>query len=68
MHRRQRMRDRNGEYDERALRRATGLQRDARAEQGQVVMGPAFYVWDDDPRQAREWGVELAEAWLARHP
>jgi hypothetical protein len=62
------MRDRNGEYGERAQQPAIGAQRDARFERGQVVMGPAFYVWDDDPRQAREWGVELAKAWLARHP
>ena len=33
---------------------------------GQIVMGPSFYVWDESPRQAREWGVELANAWLAR--
>jgi hypothetical protein len=33
---------------------------------GQVVMGPNFYVWDESPKQAREWGVELANAWLAR--
>jgi hypothetical protein len=32
---------------------------------GQVVMGPSFYVWDESPKQAREWGVELANAWLA---
>jgi hypothetical protein len=30
------------------------------------VMGPNFYVWDESPKQAREWGVELANAWLAR--
>jgi hypothetical protein len=35
---------------------------------GQVIEGPAFYVWDEDPRQAREWGVELADAWLAKNP
>jgi hypothetical protein len=34
--------------------------------QGQIVMGPNFYVWDESPKQAREWGVELANAWLAR--
>ncbi len=34
--------------------------------QGQIVMGPSFYVWDESPKQAREWGVELANAWLAR--
>jgi hypothetical protein len=33
---------------------------------GQIVMGPSFYVWDESPRQAREWGVELAKAWLTR--
>ena len=36
------------------------------AAQGQIVMGPSFYVWDESPKQAREWGVELANAWLAR--
>jgi len=39
-----------------------------RATGGQAIEGPAFYVWDEDPRQAREWGVELADAWLARSP
>lgn len=34
--------------------------------QGQIVMGPSFYVWDENAKQAREWGVELANAWLAR--
>ena len=34
--------------------------------QGQIVMGPSFYIWDESPKQAREWGVELANAWLAR--
>ena len=34
--------------------------------QGQIVMGPSFYVWDESPKQARAWGVELANAWLAR--
>ena len=29
---------------------------------GQVVMGPGFYVWDESPREAREWGLELATA------
>jgi hypothetical protein len=33
-------------------------------EQGQVVMGPGFYVWDESPKEAREWGTELATAWL----
>ena len=33
---------------------------------GQIVMGPSFYVWDESPQQAREWGVELANAWLSR--
>ena len=33
---------------------------------GQIVMGPSFYIWDESPKQAREWGVELANAWLAR--
>ena len=33
---------------------------------GQIVMGPSFYVWDESPKQAREWGEELANAWLAR--
>jgi hypothetical protein len=33
---------------------------------GQIVMGPSFYVWDESPREAREWGVELANAWLMR--
>jgi hypothetical protein len=32
---------------------------------GQIVMGPSFYVWDESPREAREWGVELANAWLS---
>ncbi len=27
---------------------------------GQVVMGPGFYVWDESPKEAREWGTELA--------
>jgi len=31
---------------------------------GQVVMGPAFYIWEEDPQQARQWGAELADAWL----
>ena len=33
---------------------------------GQIVMGPSFYVWDENAREAREWGVELANAWLSR--
>jgi hypothetical protein len=33
---------------------------------GQIVMGPGFYVWDENPREAREWGIELANAWLSR--
>jgi len=33
---------------------------------GQIVMGPSFYVWDESPREAREWGVELANAWMSR--
>ena len=33
---------------------------------GQIVMGPSFYVWDENPREAREWGIELANAWLSR--
>ena len=33
---------------------------------GQIVMGPSFYVWDESPRQARQWGVELANAWLSQ--
>ena len=33
---------------------------------GQIVMGPSFYVWDENPREAREWGTELANAWLSR--
>lgn len=41
-------------------------QRGPWSEAGQVVMGPSFYVWDENPRQAREWGVELANAWLSR--
>ena len=32
---------------------------------GQIVVGPSFYVWDENPREAREWGVELANAWLS---
>jgi hypothetical protein len=32
---------------------------------GQVVTGPAFYIWEEDPRQARQWGAELADAWLS---
>ena len=32
---------------------------------GQIVMGPSFYVWDESPQQARQWGVELANAWLS---
>ncbi|TMA36474.1 MAG: hypothetical protein E6J87_00545 [Deltaproteobacteria bacterium] len=42
-----------------------GLQREAWSAPGQIVMGPSFYVWDESPKQAREWGVELANAWLA---
>ena len=34
--------------------------------QGQIVMGPSFYVWDESPKQARDWGVELANAWMMR--
>ena len=41
-------------------------QRGPWSEAGQIVMGPSFYVWDENPRQAREWGVELANAWLSR--
>jgi hypothetical protein len=37
-----------------------------RPESGQIVMGPSFYVWDESAKQARDWGVELANAWLAR--
>ena len=34
---------------------------------GRAVTGPAFYIWDEDPRHARQWGAELADAWLASH-
>lgn len=34
---------------------------------GQAVAGPAFYIWDEDPRHATQWGAELADAWLASH-
>jgi hypothetical protein len=48
------------------LREPSRSQRDRwAAPPGQVVMGPSFYVWDESPRQAREWGIELANAWLA---
>jgi hypothetical protein len=41
-------------------------QRDPWSGAGQIVMGPSFYVWDESAREAREWGVELANAWLSR--
>lgn len=44
---------------------SSGPQRGAWSAPGQIVMGPSFYVWDESPKQAREWGVELANAWLA---
>jgi hypothetical protein len=36
--------------------------RQSQPPRGQVVMGPGFYVWDESPREAREWGIELATA------
>jgi hypothetical protein len=36
--------------------------RNSQPPQGQVVMGPGFYVWDESPREAREWATELAVA------
>ena len=36
--------------------------RETQPPRGQVVMGPCFYVWDESPREAREWGTELATA------
>jgi hypothetical protein len=60
------------EYDRRRDQSANSPQPDgfgssgqAWPAQGQIVMGPSFYVWDESPKQAREWGVELANAWLA---
>jgi hypothetical protein len=46
--------------------RSAESQRGPWSDTGQIVMGPSFYVWDESPRQAREWGVELANAWLMR--
>lgn len=34
---------------------------------GQTVSGPGFYVWEEDPRQARQWGAELADASRWQH-
>jgi len=28
--------------------------------QGLAASGPGFYVWDEDPAQARRWAAELA--------
>ena len=44
----------------------TDSQRGPWSGSGQIVMGPSFYVWDESPREAREWGVELANAWMSR--
>lgn len=41
--------------------------RQALPNRGQTVSGPAFYVWEEDPRQARQWGAELADAWRSQH-
>ena len=62
--REQRMRDRETDNGLRALRADGGSATDR--ERGQVVMGPEFYVWDEVHSQARAWGIELADAWLAR--
>ena len=56
--------DRSGDTTQ--LREPRGSHRDGWVmPSGQIVMGPSFYVWDESPKQAREWGVELANAWLA---
>ncbi len=52
--------------DPRASAQSPLLQQNRWTTPGQVVMGPNFYVWDESAQQAREWGVELANAWLAR--
>ena len=66
------MRDRERDQE---YRWATGTRRSERPAEsqrgpytgnGQIVMGPSFYVWDESPREARDWGVELANAWLMR--
>ncbi len=63
----QQLRDRDREFQPNAPRpEQMDSQREPWSTPGQVVMGPSFYVWDESPRQAREWGVELANAWLAR--
>jgi hypothetical protein len=61
-HEQERHSDRNAHAPETEPLRSPG--RDC--PQGQIVMGPSFYVWDESPKLAREWGVELANAWLAR--
>jgi hypothetical protein len=63
-----RNRDGNFTLDDRSQSHAPrGAHRDGWVmHSGQVVMGPSFYVWDESPKQAREWGVELANAWLAQ--
>ena len=38
--------------------------RESQPAQGQVVMGPGFYVWDEIPEEAREWATELATAFV----
>lgn len=45
----------------------TDGKREARPNRGETVSGPAFYVWEEDPRQARQWGAELADAWRSQH-
>ncbi|HKA13836.1 MAG TPA: hypothetical protein VKH41_02360 [Myxococcota bacterium] len=63
----QELRDRDTNPDTGATRPdSERSQRGAWSAPGQIVMGPSFYVWDESPKQAREWGVELANAWLAR--
>ena len=52
-------------HSERSKRSRTTPHREPRESQppqGQVVMGPGFYVWDESPKEARAWGVELATA------
>jgi len=30
---------------------------------GYSIAGPAFYVWDEDRREAEAWALDLAESW-----
>lgn len=48
-------------------RETTDGARKSRPVRGETVSGPAFYVWEEDPRQARQWGAELADAWRSQH-